>query len=75
MPCSVISLGNGATAIVCTRGGGKRCTCGRTADKLCDYPLRGEKAGKTCDRAFCSRCGKHVGPNKDYCPAHGRLEK
>lgn len=66
--------------IVCTRGQRRRrCVdCGRPADYLCDWKLRGRKAGKTCDRPVCGRCatvpeldGAPV-PDKHLCQAHGR---
>lgn len=45
--------------------------CGARAERLCDYPLRGPKAGQTCSRKLCA---KHSDPEggKDYCPAHAR---
>jgi len=78
-PCNFIDLGNGASAIVCTRGSvsqkvNSRCACGRVANLLCDYPLKGPKAGKTCDRPLCMLCAIRVSVGKDYCPAHARAE-
>jgi hypothetical protein len=70
MPC--IRMGN---AIVCTRSPRHRfCSCGAPADLLCDYPLRGTKAGKTCDRPICGECAVNIGPDKDLCPTHARME-
>jgi hypothetical protein len=43
--------------------------------KLCDYPLRGKRAGATCDRKLCERCAVHAGPDLDYCPPHARLRE
>ena len=73
MPCNVVR-GDGFTAIVCTRGRkSKPCVvCGRPHAKLCDYPLTGEKQGKTCDRALCAQHTAHVPPDTDYCPTHAR---
>jgi hypothetical protein len=75
MPCIPVDLGNGAFAIVCLRGERtKPCHyCGRPSEKLCDYPLRGPKAGKTCDILMCSRCATHDPPDKDYCKAHAPI--
>ena len=74
MTCRTIITGPGSFAIVCTRGERKkRCACGNVATLLCDFPLTGEKTGKTCDAPICRRCAKSVGPNRDYCPAHGRI--
>lgn len=69
MPCDRVDLGDGATAIVCSRGG-PRCKCGNRSTRLCDFPLSGAKVGKTCDAKLCERCAVRVGPNKDYCRAH-----
>jgi len=76
MPCKVIAAGDGGVIIACSRGQQRqRCACGRPADRLCDYPLRGAKAGQTCSRPICSRCATRVGPNRDYCPAHARMAR
>lgn len=50
----------------------KCCGCGGRATLSCDWKLRGQKAGKTCDRAICAACTEHPGgdPEKDLCPAH-----
>lgn len=77
MGCDRIDLGNGTTAIVCSRGRRRtpKCQepgCAWAGERQCDYPLRGEKAGKTCDRYLCRRHAQRVGPNKDYCPAHAK---
>lgn len=77
MPCTKIDLGDGASAIVCSRG---RSTpvcashgCGRPSEALCDFPLGN---GKTCDRKMCARC-RHaqprLGPDRDYCRVHHEL--
>jgi hypothetical protein len=74
MTCRTFDLGNGVTGIACTRERRKRCKeCGATGDRLCDYPLRGKAAGRTCDVRLCSRCAVVVGPDRDYCPPHARL--
>lgn len=75
MPCRTINLGNGATAIVCTRGERRhRCKeCGHAASRQCDYPLRGKASGRTCSAYLCARCAVVVGPDRDYCPPHARL--
>ncbi len=78
MGCETFDLGDGAFAIVCSRGrkARKPCSvCGRQPhSKLCDFKLTGAKAGKTCDLEMCSSCAKHVGPDRDLCPAHAKLE-
>lgn len=76
MPCRTIDLGGGATAIVCSRGSSKQSPCdtpgcGRPHLALCDYPL---KNGKTCDRKMCNLHRKSVGPDRDYCGPHAKLE-
>lgn len=76
MTCTKIDLGGGDFAIACSRGR-QRALCdickSRPHEVLCDYPLRGAKAGKTCDRKLCRSCAKHVGANKDLCPPHAKL--
>ncbi len=75
MPCNVVRFGD-TTAIVCSRTTRKSCKyCGKAANKLCDYPLRGAKAGKTCDVPMCPTCATHVPPDTDYCRAHAELVK
>ena len=59
--------------IACHRGHAPSCKCGRRETKKCDYPLRGAKAGKTCDASLCDRCATRVGKNLDHCPAHAAL--
>lgn len=68
--------GTEVTGIACSRGRqSKPCTeCGGRSTKLCDFPLRGPKAGKTCDAALCGRCAVKRGADVDYCPPHARLE-
>lgn len=77
MTCRRIGLGSGITAIACTRGERpQRCKeCGARASRLCDYPLTGRKAGKTCDANLCDRCAVNVGADRDYCGVHGRVSK
>jgi hypothetical protein len=87
MGCEFINHGGGATAIICSRGQ-RVAVCSvckaRKSSKLCDYPLRGRKAGKTCDAKLCERCaqqqaqqapfpGSRVGDTIDLCPAHAKL--
>jgi hypothetical protein len=42
---------------------------------LCDFPLRGKKAGATCSKATCGRCVTAIGPNRDLCPPHARYAR
>jgi hypothetical protein len=77
-PCDVIADGKAGIIIACSRGGRARqrcCICGGTATVLCDYPLRGEKVGQTCDLPLCRKHTTRVGPNRDYCPAHARVDR
>ena len=74
MPCIPIDLGNGATAIVCTRERAKRCKeCGAAASRQCDFPLRGRAAGRTCSAYLCERCAVRTTAGLDYCPPHARI--
>lgn len=77
MPCRTIDLGNGAYAIACTRGRNPKpcCSCGRPSSKLCDFPLKGNTTGQTCDRPICEKCAKHVPPDTDYCPTHAQMQE
>lgn len=63
--------------IICTRGAQRKyCACGRRSRFLCDFPLKGAKAGQTCDKNLCDRCRVQVvvdGKNLDYCSAHYHL--
>jgi hypothetical protein len=75
--CRRVDLGNGFSATVCTRERPRSCRfCGRShleADaRLCDEPLRGPKAGQTCDAHMCSSCAMRIGENLDLCPPHAK---
>jgi len=63
--------------IICSRATfSKPCKyCGRPHEKLCDFPLTGDKAGKTCDFPMCRRCAYHVNPDSDYCRPHAEIIK
>ena len=76
MPCKVVKTGERTAAIVCTRGGSKRCSSCKTraASKLCDFPVTRDGKETTCDRPLCTRCAVTVGPDRDHCPAHARYE-
>jgi len=77
LTCKQINLGNGATAIVCSRGARReRCRCGSglPVSRLCDFELRGRKAGQTCSAKLCDRCSSRAPATElDYCQAHARL--
>ncbi len=64
MPCEPFPLAGGV-AIICSRGRRRKtCAtpgCNRTATKLCDFPLEGKRAGKTCDRDMCDACAVSMG--------------
>jgi hypothetical protein len=84
MGCEVFTSPDGkVVGIMCSRGG-KTQQCAeckkRKAGRLCDWKLKGDKAGKTCDRPLCATCS--VTPilqdgskakDKDLCPVHSRL--
>lgn len=79
MTCRTVDLGNGYTAIVCDRGRKPaKCTAckERPHSRLCDFPLTGDKAGKTCSVRLCDRCAVRAvrdGKEVDYCPPHARI--
>lgn len=59
MPCDPIRDADGQlVGIACDPWHTKvRCEvrgCGRTGDYLCDYPLAGAAAGRTCSRPVCA---------------------
>ena len=77
MPCDVIKSPEGLTVIACHRGPRRVCAepdCIYTATKLCDFPLTGAKAGKTCDRRLCERHAHETEPGRDLCPIHYQME-
>lgn len=82
MSCNTIDLGGGDFAIVCTRGGAReraKCDfCGvHIHARLCDFPLRGKKSGRTCSKRMCIQCTKvHETFGEapiDLCPPHARF--
>lgn len=79
MPCEFFEMPDGlGRGVICTRTGPrKRCSvpgCNEWATKLCDYPTPGPKTPKrTCSKALCERCTKHVGDDRDLCPPHAKL--
>lgn len=80
MTCTPIRLEGGGVAIVCSRGTSRARACAfcgtSTRDYLlCDFPLRGKKAGATCSKPACKRCATSIGPDKDLCPPHARYAR
>jgi len=77
MGCDKFDLG-GATLIVCSRGQRqRRCStagCQNRASLLCDFAVTRKGKAGTCDRPVCKPCAKNVGPDRDYCAAHARVE-
>lgn len=73
MPCDHVTLPNGGTAIICSRGSRKPKKCAwclppaRDSIALCDHPMGG---GRTCDSPLCHEHRHHVAPDRDYCPPH-----
>jgi hypothetical protein len=68
MTCERITLPDGTTAIVCSRGK-RRARCGWCTEEhtlLCDHPT---KPGKTCSKRLCATHARQVG-SLDLCPAH-----
>jgi hypothetical protein len=81
MTCARVTLADGADAWLCSRGRrAPSCRfCGAPADRQCDYPLTGRRAGETCDVYMCPRCavtelGKGPdGDSYDLCLPHAKL--
>lgn len=72
MTCEHVTLPGGARAIVCSSRRRPRCGCGRPAPLLCDWKVRGKRAG-TCDKPICAGCSTKPAEDaaKDLCPEHG----
>jgi hypothetical protein len=74
MSCTTIVVNGKAVGFACARTSGKRCVqCGARAGALCDFPLKGAKAGQTCSRSLCEKCLVKVGAALDYCPQHAAM--
>jgi hypothetical protein len=67
--CEPIELPGGGFGIICGGHRRKYCACGRAADLLCDWKVRGRKSG-TCDRPVCRQHAHQVGPDKHLCQEH-----
>lgn len=80
MTCTKVPVAGGV-AIICTRGPSARARdcafCGvATKDyKLCDFPLRGKRAGATCSKPMCAKCATSIGENRDLCPPHVKMAR
>lgn len=85
MTCREIRSDKGdLIGFACSRGQREsKATCSvcgkRPHTKLCDFPLTGSKAGRTCDRRVCDECavpqGHANGDTVDYCSAHDKVAK
>ncbi len=75
MICQHVQMPGGGTAIVCSEGRRRRCSCcSGWSTKLCDGPPPAGSKRKTCDVPLCSGCARHVdGQDLDYCPTHAEL--
>lgn len=74
MRCELVTYPGGRAVMVC---GSRRkrtyrvCSyCGKTADRLCDFPT----GKRTCDVPMCASCSVKRGGG-DLCPAHARAWK
>lgn len=70
MACRTSIDENGALYWMCgdVFNGSQACrVCGHLADKLCDYPVGGDK---TCDAALCSHHSVSIKGDIDYCQEH-----
>lgn len=71
--CKLVAIPGCGVALVRLAGKRPTCSCcGRDSSKLCDFPLTGVKAGKTCDKKLCGACAVPMGEGVDYCPVHAR---
>lgn len=70
VPIAIFMCSRGRRREPCSVAG---CTSPYVA--LCDFPLAGPKAGKTCDRRMCEQHRTRMpGKDRDFCPVHARLE-
>lgn len=81
MTCTPLDFGNGVTGFACSRGAKRPVLCSRCktnrAERLCDYPLRGARAGGTCSAPLCVQCAcvdmkSTKTAQLDYCPPHAQ---
>lgn len=72
LPCELINMGNGTTAIICGRGQRRHpCHyCGNAAGYQCDHPVFRDNKKGTCDTWMCQHCRNSIGPELDLCRAH-----
>lgn len=77
MTCTRLALDDGTVAIVCHRREPARpCAfCGAPTRTLCDFPLRGKRAGATCNKRVCEKCATVIGKDRDLCPPHARMAR
>lgn len=79
MACEKIPNPHGGMIIACNRGQRlKPCVspgCTKGGDRLCDFKLRGSKAGQTCDAPVCTGHAHRVSSGVDYCPAHAKEDR
>lgn len=80
MRCDPLVVDRRVVGFVCTSGRMRRCGCGERERSQCDYPLAGKRAGATCSRSLCPRCGTEwttaapVQPEPAYRQKWGRLD-
>ena len=70
MTCRIAKW-DGGQAIICSRKKKRPACrfCGKTADRLCDFPNDKRPSG-TCDAPVCSVCSRRVSAGVDHCPDH-----
>ena len=77
MPCMVVKMPGGGSAIVKLARGRRpiKCVvCGNPGERLCDYPIHGNP-GKTCDKGLCLNCSIRPDKETDLCPEHAEKAK
>jgi hypothetical protein len=71
--CDVIMRDGVTVTFICGSRHSKPCkSCGRPADRECDFPFTGAKVGQTCDAPICAQCATRPAPDTDLCAAHAR---
>lgn len=74
MSCTTLVVDGQVVGFACARSSGKQCVqCKAPAGALCDFPLKGSKAGQACSRPLCGKCSVKARGGLDYCLPHAAM--
>lgn len=67
----------GGRALVTVEQPAKRpCAfCGTWTHGLCDFPLPGKSANRTCSKRVCDRCANEIASDVHLCPVHAQFAR